>query len=129
MHLLISSFDATIREKRAFHPAPASRGFASHVFLVLRCCRCRRRRRCLQVLSSFNYGHVKEKLTNANYDREKLLKLLRNKDVSTSRDSNHSTKLQSFNFIPEKRRLEATRYRMVHDHAICEETKLGEVII
>ena len=36
MRLLISSFDATIRVKRAFHPAPASRGFASHVFLVLR---------------------------------------------------------------------------------------------
>ena len=34
MPLLISSFDATIRVKRAFHPAPASRGFASHVFLV-----------------------------------------------------------------------------------------------
>ena len=34
MRLLISSFDATIRVKRAFHPAPASRGFASHVFLV-----------------------------------------------------------------------------------------------
>ena len=34
-NLLISSFDATIRVKRAFHPAPASRGFASHVFLVL----------------------------------------------------------------------------------------------
>ena len=33
-NLLISSFDATIRVKRAFHPAPASRGFASHVFLV-----------------------------------------------------------------------------------------------
>ena len=32
-NLLISSFDATTR-KRAFHPAPASRGFASHVFLV-----------------------------------------------------------------------------------------------
>ena len=31
MRLLISSFDV----KRAFHPAPASRGFASHVFLVL----------------------------------------------------------------------------------------------
>ena len=38
-NLLISSFDATIRVKRAFHPAPASRGFASHVFLVsLRFC-------------------------------------------------------------------------------------------
>ena len=35
MPLLISSFDATIRVKRAFHPAPATRGFASHVFLVL----------------------------------------------------------------------------------------------
>ena len=35
MRLLISSFDATIRVKRAFHPAPASRGFASHVFLVI----------------------------------------------------------------------------------------------
>ena len=35
MRLLISSFDATIRVKRAFHPAPASWGFASHVFLVL----------------------------------------------------------------------------------------------
>ena len=35
MRLLISSFDATIRVKRAFHPAPASRGFASHVFLVM----------------------------------------------------------------------------------------------
>ena len=34
-NLLISSFDATIRVKRAFLPAPASRGFASHVFLVL----------------------------------------------------------------------------------------------
>ena len=34
MRLLISSFDATIPVKRAFHPAPASRGFASHVFLV-----------------------------------------------------------------------------------------------
>ena len=34
MPLLISSFDATIRVKRVFHPAPASRGFASHVFLV-----------------------------------------------------------------------------------------------
>ena len=34
---LISSFDATIRVKRAFHPAPASRGFASHVFLVYLC--------------------------------------------------------------------------------------------
>ena len=34
-NLLISSFDATIRVKRAFHPAPASRGFASHVFLVI----------------------------------------------------------------------------------------------
>ena len=33
-NLLISSFDATIRVKRAFHPAPASRGFASHIFLV-----------------------------------------------------------------------------------------------
>ena len=33
-NLLISSFDATIRVKRAFFPAPASRGFASHVFLV-----------------------------------------------------------------------------------------------
>ena len=33
-NLLISSFDATIRVKRAFHPALASRGFASHVFLV-----------------------------------------------------------------------------------------------
>ena len=32
-NLLISSFDATTR-KRALHPAPASRGFASHVFLV-----------------------------------------------------------------------------------------------
>ena len=32
--LFISSFDATIRVKRAFHPALASRGFASHVFLV-----------------------------------------------------------------------------------------------
>ena len=27
MPLLISSFDATIRVKRAFHPAPATRGF------------------------------------------------------------------------------------------------------
>ena len=35
MRLLISSFDAAIRVKRAFHPAPASRGFASHVFLVI----------------------------------------------------------------------------------------------
>ena len=34
-NLLISSFDATIRVKRAFHPALASRGFASHVFLVI----------------------------------------------------------------------------------------------
>ena len=34
MRLLISSFDAIIRVRRAFHPAPASRGFASHVFLV-----------------------------------------------------------------------------------------------
>ena len=34
-NLLISSFDATIRVKRAFHPAPALRGFASHVFLVI----------------------------------------------------------------------------------------------
>ena len=33
-NLLISSFDATIRVRRAFHPALASRGFASHVFLV-----------------------------------------------------------------------------------------------
>ena len=33
-NLLISSFDATIRVKRAFHPTLASRGFASHVFLV-----------------------------------------------------------------------------------------------
>ena len=33
-NLLISSFDATIRVKRAFRPALASRGFASHVFLV-----------------------------------------------------------------------------------------------
>ena len=33
-NLLISSFYATIRVKRAFQPAPASRGFASHVFLV-----------------------------------------------------------------------------------------------
>ena len=33
-NLLISSFDASIRVKRAFHPALASRGFASHVFLV-----------------------------------------------------------------------------------------------
>ena len=38
-NLLISSFDATIRVKRAFHPAPASRGFASHVFLVYYCLR------------------------------------------------------------------------------------------
>ena len=35
-NLLISSFDATIRVKRAFHRALASRGFASHVFLVER---------------------------------------------------------------------------------------------
>ena len=35
MRLLISSFDATIRVKRAFHPAPASRGFASHVFIYM----------------------------------------------------------------------------------------------
>ena len=35
-NLLISSFDATIRVKRAFHPALASRGFASHVFLVIK---------------------------------------------------------------------------------------------
>ena len=34
-NLLISSFDVTIRVKRVFHPAPASRGFASYVFLVL----------------------------------------------------------------------------------------------
>ena len=34
MPLFISSIDATIRVKRAFHPAPASRDFASHVFLV-----------------------------------------------------------------------------------------------
>ena len=33
-NLFISSFDATIRVKRAFHPALASRGFASHLFLV-----------------------------------------------------------------------------------------------
>ena len=33
-NLLISSFDPSIRVKRAFHPALASRGFASHVFLV-----------------------------------------------------------------------------------------------
>ena len=33
-NLIISSFDATIRVKRAFHPALASRGFASDVFLV-----------------------------------------------------------------------------------------------
>ena len=31
-NLLISSFEATIRVKRAFHPALASQGFASHVF-------------------------------------------------------------------------------------------------
>ena len=35
MPLLISSFDATVRVKRVFHPVPASRGFASHVFLVI----------------------------------------------------------------------------------------------
>ena len=34
MPLSIFSFDATVRVKRVFHPAPASRGFASHVFLV-----------------------------------------------------------------------------------------------
>ena len=34
-NLIISSFDATIRVKRAFHPALASRGFASDVFLVI----------------------------------------------------------------------------------------------
>ena len=33
-NLIISSFDATIRVKRAFHPALASRGFASDVCLV-----------------------------------------------------------------------------------------------
>ena len=33
-NLLISSFGASIRVKRAFHPALASRGFASYVFLV-----------------------------------------------------------------------------------------------
>ena len=33
-NLLISSFDATIQVKGAFQPALASRGFASHVFLV-----------------------------------------------------------------------------------------------
>ena len=33
-NLSISSFIATIRVKRAFHLALASRGFASHVFLV-----------------------------------------------------------------------------------------------
>ena len=33
-NLSISSFNATIRVKRAFHPALASRGFASHVCLV-----------------------------------------------------------------------------------------------
>ena len=33
-NLFISSFDATIRVKRAFHPSLASRGFASHIFLV-----------------------------------------------------------------------------------------------
>ena len=33
-NLLISLFDATIRVKRAFHPALASRGFTSNVFLV-----------------------------------------------------------------------------------------------
>ena len=33
-NLIISSFDATIRVKIAFHPALASRGFASDVFLV-----------------------------------------------------------------------------------------------
>ena len=33
-NLIISSFDATIRVKRAFHPALASQGFASDVFLV-----------------------------------------------------------------------------------------------
>ena len=31
---VISSFDATVRVRRVFHPAPASRRFASHVFLV-----------------------------------------------------------------------------------------------
>ena len=34
-NLLISSFDATIRSTVYGLPAPASRGFASHVFLVL----------------------------------------------------------------------------------------------
>ena len=34
-NLLIFSFNATIRVKKAFCQAPASRGFASHVFLVI----------------------------------------------------------------------------------------------
>ena len=33
-NLLISSFDTTIPVKRAFHPAVALRGLASHVFVV-----------------------------------------------------------------------------------------------